>query len=771
MAALYAPTSAIICPFGMTIALAENAAHNGAEFRFDTRVETIRRAGEGYVLETSRGPLETRAVISAAGVWGDVLHNQVCSDTACIVPRRGEYCLLDRKDGGLVQRTVFQLPGPMGKGVLVTPTVHGNLLVGPTAADQPQRDRTATTAEGLAYAQDMARKSVPGLPLRDVITSFAGLRAHLAEGEDDFRIGQPVPGYFEALGIESPGLSSAPAIGAYLAEQAAAYLGAAEKPDFDPLRRDIVHLRELPFDSQRKMMSVIVRSKGGELLMFTKGAPDILLQRGRDRGRHPPHPRSPVPGRGEAPGAGRYGPVPGGLLHPPGHGDPVPGAGSAPDGADEKRRSIPAAGRADQGGSMMKHVQLAIIGGGPAGLAAAAAARKAGVEDLLIIERDRELGGILNQCIHAGFGLHTFSRELTGPEYARRFADQVRELNIPYLLNTMVLDLSPDRVLTLTGRETGLVQLSADAVILAMGCRERPRGALNIPGCRPAGIYSAGTAQRLVNMEGLMPGRDVVILGSGDIGLIMARRMTLEGAKVHAVAEVMPYSGGLKRNIVQCLEDFGIPLYLSTTVVDIHGRERLEGVTLAQVDGNRRPIPGTERDIPCDTLLLSVGLLPENELSQQAGVRLDAVTGGPEVGDDLSTSVPGVFACGNVLHVHDLVDFVSQEAARAGENAARYLLEHRREGKTVRLTGQNGVRYTVPQYLDPEAMEETVTVRFRVGQPYRDADLAVYLDGRLLRRVHKRILSPGEMEQLTLRRADLPRGLKQITIQVEEGAQ
>ena len=413
---------------------------------------------------------------------------------------------------------------------------------------------------------------------------------------------------------------------------------------------------------------------------------------------------------------------------------------------------------------MMKHVQLAIIGGGPAGLAAAAAARKAGVEDLLIIERDRELGGILNQCIHAGFGLHTFSRELTGPEYARRFADQVRELNIPYLLNTMVLDLSPDRVLTLTGRETGLVQLDADAVILAMGCRERPRGALNIPGCRPAGIYSAGTAQRLVNMEGLMPGRDVVILGSGDIGLIMARRMTLEGAKVHAVAEVMPYSGGLKRNIVQCLEDFDIPLYLSTTVVDIHGQQRLEGVTLAQVDGNRRPIPGTERDIPCDTLLLSVGLLPENELSQQAGVRLDAVTGGPEVGDDLSTSVPGVFACGNVLHVHDLVDFVSQEAARAGENAARYLLEHRREGK-------NGVRYTVPQYLDPEAMEETVTVRFRVGKPYRDADLAVYLDGRLLRRVHKRILSPGEMEQLTLRRADLTRDLKQITIQVEEGAQ
>lgn len=419
----------------------------------------------------------------------------------------------------------------------------------------------------------------------------------------------------------------------------------------------------------------------------------------------------------------------------------------------------------------MKEVQLAIVGGGPAGLAAAVSAYDEGVRDILILERDSEPGGILNQCIHAGFGLHTFGQELTGPEYAQRYIDEMHRRGIELWTDCMVLDVSPERVLTVTGRETGLQQIRAGAVVLAMGCRERPRGALNIPGTRPAGIWSAGTAQRLVNMEGCLPGRRVVILGSGDIGLIMARRMTLEGAEVLAVAELMPYSGGLKRNIVQCLEDFGIPLYLSTTVVDIHGRERLEGVTLAQVDGNRRPIPGTERDIPCDTLLLSVGLLPENELSQQAGVRLDAVTGGPEVGDDLSTSVPGVFACGNVLHVHDLVDFVSQEAARAGENAARYLLEHRREGKTVRLTGQNGVRYTVPQYLDPEAMEETVTVRFRVGQPYRDADLAVYLDGRLLRRVHKRILSPGEMEQLTLRRADLPRGLKQITIQVEEGAQ
>lgn len=417
----------------------------------------------------------------------------------------------------------------------------------------------------------------------------------------------------------------------------------------------------------------------------------------------------------------------------------------------------------------MKHVQLAIVGGGPAGLAAAVAAHKAGVQDILILERGSELGGILNQCIHAGFGLHTFGQELTGPEYAQRFIDQVEALQIPALMNTMVLDISPERVLTVTGRETGLVQISADAVILAMGCRERPRGALNIPGTRPAGIYSAGTAQRLVNMEGYMPGREVVILGSGDIGLIMARRMTLEGAHVHAVAEVLPYSGGLKRNIVQCLDDFNIPLLLSTTVVEIHGEERLAGVTLAKMDERRRPIAGTEQYIPCDTLLLSVGLLPENELSSAAGIALDPVTGGPVVTDDLTTSLDGVFACGNVLHVHDLVDFVSQEAARAGESAAKYVLEHRHAHAAIPLKGESGVRYTVPQFIDSDTMADTVTVRFRVAQPYRDAALCAYVDGKLLRRIPKRIMAPGEMESFTLRKSDIPAGCQAITFTVEEG--
>ena len=416
----------------------------------------------------------------------------------------------------------------------------------------------------------------------------------------------------------------------------------------------------------------------------------------------------------------------------------------------------------------MKHVKLAIIGGGPAGLAAAAAARKQGVDDILIIERDSRLGGILNQCIHAGFGLHTFGQELSGPEYAQRFIDQVQELQIPCLLDTMVLDLSDDRVLTVTSRREGLQQIQADAVILAMGCRERPRGALNIPGTRPAGIWSAGTAQRLVNMEGMMPGREVVILGSGDIGLIMARRMTMEGARVHAVAEVMPYSGGLKRNIVQCLDDFDIPLLLSTTVVQIHGNKKLEGVTLAQVDEKRQPIPGTEQYIPCDTLLLSVGLLPENELSAGAGVALSPVTSGPVVGEDLSTSIPGVFACGNVLHVHDLVDFVSQEAALAGEAATRYLAGTQAQGERITLLAEGGVRYTVPQYIH-RSTEQPVTVRFRVGQPYRNAAVCIYAGDTLLRRIPKRVLAPGEMERVTLRPADLPADCGTIRFCIEEG--
>ena len=417
----------------------------------------------------------------------------------------------------------------------------------------------------------------------------------------------------------------------------------------------------------------------------------------------------------------------------------------------------------------MKQVQLAIIGGGPAGLSAAIAARKAGVEDILLIERDRELGGILNQCIHAGFGLHTFGRELTGPEYAGEYVRQFRELNIPCLSGAMVLDLSPDRVLTVTGRETGLVQIRAQAVILAMGCRERPRGALNIPGTRPAGIYSAGAAQRLVNVEGLMPGRDVVILGSGDIGLIMARRMTLEGAKVLACVEVMPYSGGLTRNIVQCLQDFDIPLYLSHTIVDIQGDTRVEKAIVAKVDENRRPIPGTEMEFDVDTILLSVGLIPENELTRQAGIPMDPHTKGAVVYENMETGIPGVFACGNVVHVHDLVDFVSGESDRAGAAAAAYVLHGETpDAAVLDLVPGNGVGYTVPQRVRPADVDKGVEISFRVRQNYGPSQITITCGEKQLARVKRQRMAPGEMEHITLPGVLLAKADGPLTVAVEE---
>lgn len=411
----------------------------------------------------------------------------------------------------------------------------------------------------------------------------------------------------------------------------------------------------------------------------------------------------------------------------------------------------------------MLNYDIVIIGGGPAGLGAAVEAYEKGVKNIVIIERDKYLGGILEQCIHNGFGLQEFKEELTGPEYAQRFIDKVEEYGINVMLETMVLEITPDRIVKAVNSKEGVFTIKAGAIILAMGCRERPRGAIMIPGTRPAGILTAGTAQRYVNMEGYLPGKEIVILGSGDVGLIMARRLTLEGAKVKAVVELMPYSSGLTRNIVQCLEDFNIPLLLSHTVIEIHGKDRVEGVTIAKVDENREPIMETAQYISCDTLILSVGLIPENELSQKAGIELDPITGGPIVNEMLETSVPGIFACGNVLQVHDLVDNVTAEARLAANSAIRFIREGEFGKSNIFVKAGNGIRYVVPQKINVDNIEKRIKFRMRPVNVYNNAMLAVKSGDKYLLRQKRQRLTPGEMIDVNLSKDILK------NVNIEEG--
>ena len=688
VAALWAPTGGICCPYQLAFRAAENAAANGVRFVFDAKVSGLERSGGSWKVECADGRVfSASCVVNCAGVHSDELNNLVSSVKYSIRARRGEYLMLDRDEEHSFSATMFQVPSKMGKGILVSPTVDGTVIVGPTAEDIDGKDDRATTYEGLEKVKEGARRTWPGLPLAKVITEFSGLRAHETT-VGDFILGEApdAPGFFNAVGVESPGLTSAPAIGEHLAGLVAERLDAGRsggrrisKKAATEISHDVSDwpvTREMP---KRELADLIQREPAfGRVICRCEEITEGEI-RAAIRARVGARTLDGIKRRTRS-GMGR---CQGGFCTPRLIELLGEELGLPPEAFLASRNKVPEALKLRDAQEMDQAEavwDVAVIGAGPAGLAAACAAKEAGAAKVIVLERDDAPGGILQQCIHNGFGLHRFKEELTGPEYAKRFVDKAAGLAIPVRCGTMVVGFKGDGegrplVVTTMSRREGLREIKAKAVVLAMGCRERPRGALMTPGTRPAGVYTAGTVQRLVNMDGIMPGKRVVILGSGDIGLIMARRLTFQGAKVLACIEIMKKSSGLMRNVVQCLDDYDIPLLLGHTVTDVEGGEHVTGVKVSKVDDNLRPIPGTELHFDCDTLLLSCGLIPENELSKAAGVEIDPKTRGPKVDASMATSVPGVFAGGNVVKVYDLVDWVSRDSEIAGRSAAKYALD------------------------------------------------------------------------------------------------
>ena len=687
VAALWAPTGGICCPYQLAFRAAENAAANGVRFAFDAKVVSLERlSGGGWKIGCDDGrTFEAACVVNCAGLHSDELNNLVSATKYNIQARRGEYLMLDRDEEHSFSATMFQVPSKMGKGILVSPTVDGTVIVGPTAEDIPLKDDKATTYEGLEKVKEGARRTWPALPLAKVITEFSGLRAHETT-VGDFILGEPqdAPCFFNAVGVESPGLTSAPALGEYLTGLVVEKLntvrgGHVSKKASAEISHDVSEwpvTREMP---KRDLAQLIQKEPSfGRVICRCEEITEGEI-RAAIRARVGARTLDGIKRRTRS-GMGR---CQGGFCTPRLIEILGEELGLPPEAFLASRKKAPESLK-------LRDVQeideangvwdVTVIGAGPAGLAAACAAKEAGATKVLVLERDDAPGGILQQCIHNGFGLHRFKEELTGPEYAKRFVVKAAELAIPVRCGTMVVEFKgagegkPISVTTMSRRE-GLKEIRTKSVVLAMGCRERPRGALMTPGPRPAGVYTAGTVQRLVNMDGIMPGKRVVILGSGDIGLIMARRLTFQGAKVLACIEIMKKSSGLMRNVVQCLQDYDIPLLLSHTVTDVEGGEHVTGVKVSKVDENLKPIPGTELHFDCDTLLLSCGLIPENELTKAAGVEMDPKTRGPKVDASMATSMPGVFAGGNVVKVYDLVDWVSRDSEIAGRSAAKYALD------------------------------------------------------------------------------------------------
>lgn len=806
IAALLAPTGAICDPYKVAFYAAENAAENGVEFRFSARVEFVAMKEDGtFEIRTADGNvLRARSVVNAAGVHADEISAQVIGPSFTITPRRGDYCLLDTDAGGLFTRTMFQAPTEKGKGVLVSPTVHGNLLVGPDSVDQQDKDAVATTREGLDFIVSAARKTCPTLPMRSQIANFAGVRA--AGNAGDFVIGEApeAPGFFNIACFESPGLTSAPAVAHDVAGQVAWRLGAEINPHFNPRldRPPLFHEmsqeeidRAVSDDPRAGRMVCRCRkvSEADVAHTLNTNLPVLCMDAikwrtesmmGRCHGGFciPEIAKVVACELGVAPDE-----LPKRFI-----GSPIVEQASERYAELAEREFLDERGRISDEASIVDDYDVVVLGGGAAGIAAAASAAQEGAR-VLLVDREGMQGGILKQCIHNGFGLHRFGIELTGPEYASRELARLKDLSVDIADDASVLsfekieggvglairDGAVRDMRTTFVSPRGRRTVVSGAVVIATGSRERGAGALNIPGTRPAGVFSAGEAQNFMNLQGCLPGREAVILGSGDIGLIMARRLTLAGARVIGVFEINSQPSGLRRNIVQCLDDFGIPLHTSQTVTGIEGDGRLEAVLVSRVDPETYiPIPGTERRISCDTLLLSVGLIPENSLAEKAGIRMDSATGGAVVDDMLETSMRGVYACGNALHVHDLVDFVSDEGEAAGRAAARRALALKdrtsacmSDGLSVEIASDiapfagssdstsipvvagDGVRYVVPQAL--HATSGRITMRFRTSGHFEGARIVIESvmengEKRLVKRKRVLVAVPAEMQSIDM---------------------
>lgn len=812
--ALLAETGAICDPYEVALCSAEQAALHGTAFRFNERVVSVERlsperasslglseTGARYLLVASSGErFAARAVVNAAGAFADELNNAVSSRKLRITARRGEYCLYDSEYGPLFSRTVFQAPSSVGKGVLVTPTVHGNLLVGPNAVEQASKTDMSTSAEGLRFVLDAAKKTWPDAGSRGMIANFAGLRASGADG-DDFVIGEPedAPGFFNIACFDSPGLTSAPAVAEHLARTIAEQLDAVRNEDFNPR-----HERRKPFaelGEAERARAIEADPRWGHVVCRCCEVTEAELARAL----HGPLPvlsLDALKWRTRA----MMGRCHGGFCSPEIAKIVARETGVAPDALDKRLVDSPVvvASRPDyvelvrgpeqSDGSRASGVGLrersdrydvAVVGGGAAGIAAARSAARQGAR-VLLLDRETKLGGILKQCVHNGFGLHRLGEELTGPEYAQREMDALaQEGAVDVLREASVTSIDPGHpaegapLVVHAVDAHGARAIEARSVVLATGSRERGLGALNMAGSRPAGVFSAGSAQNFMNLQGCLPGRRVVILGSGDIGLIMARRLASQGAEVVSVHELMPHPSGLRRNVVQCLDDFGIPLHLSSTVTRLEGEGRLTAVYVSQVDPETiQVIPGTEQRIACDTLLLSVGLLPENEVAKSAGVTLDPVTGGARVDNRLAADVPGVFACGNALHVHDLADHASQEGERAGVAAAAYA---KRAGEPnasgarpagIPVMAGEGVRYVVPQSIDASTpSDENIMLSLRVARTVHAPRFIVEgIDAagrvRELKRAKTMIAVPAEMVLVTLT-AECAAGCSAVRVRVE----